>query len=308
MVGTDRELEVWAKRIDALEVALDRLGRPDLQDTLDAIRGLFVATAAGRLPRASAVGLLGRGVADLKARVVDPTRPADAEMHTELARAGAIPRRTSPPPPLPRVAPSSRSSAITPASARAIAAIGAAPVESDSDVDLAWGDGWAEAAMSDLAAGDDHEVAALLSAMTVPQPKAANLGRPRDELGTLREPLVAANGKSTSLENPDARVLMKGELQPGLLSDIIQLFAQNSETGRLYIEGGDKAASIYLIDGTIVNAVCGDLEAERGFFEAMNIHKGRFSYQRGVKTPDIRIFRTAQHLIMETLRLIDEQS
>jgi len=305
MRGADHELEVWAKRIDALEVALDRLGRADLQDTLDVIRGLFVATATGRVARESAVGLLGRGVAELKARVVDPARPADANVHAELARAGGI---SSPPPqeatPQAQTSQTSQTSAITPASAKAIAAL----AKRAFDVELMWGDGWAETAMSDLAAGDDDEVAALLLAMPAQQPPVPNPGRPRDELGTLREPLVAANGKSTSLENPEARVLMKGELQPGLLSDIIQLFAQNSETGRLYIEGGDKAASIYLIDGTIVNAVCGELEAERGFFEAMNIHKGRFSYQRGVKTPDVRIFRTAQHLIMETLRLIDEQS
>jgi hypothetical protein len=153
--------------------------------------------------------------------------------------------------------------------------------------------------------------------MTPPPPPAprgmSGPKRPTDDLGTLREPLLQRAGAAgapgaPATDGPDARVLMKGELQPGLLSDIIQLFAQNSETGRLYIEGVDRVASIYLTDGAIVNAQCDDVEGERAFFEAMNISKGRFSYQRGVRATDIRINRTAQHLIMEALRLIDEQA
>ena len=40
----------------------------------------------------------------------------------------------------------------------------------------------------------------------------------------------------------------------------------------------------------------------------MHIREGRFSYQRGVQAPEVRIYRSAQHLIMDTLRMIDEAS
>jgi hypothetical protein len=126
---------------------------------------------------------------------------------------------------------------------------------------------------------------------------------PRDELGTLREPI-------TGMRRPEgaARVLMKGELHPGLLSDLIQLFAQNMETGRLVIDGDGTVANVYFKDGKIVDAECGAETGEKAFFLSMLVREGRFSYQRSVEAPAVRIFRTAQHLIMDTLRLMDESS
>jgi hypothetical protein len=102
--------------------------------------------------------------------------------------------------------------------------------------------------------------------------------------------------------------MMKGELQPGLLADLVQIFAQNQETGRLVIEGGDGIpAVVHFKKGRIADAECGGESGERGFFHAMLIQEGRFSYQRGVEVPEERIFRSAHHLIMDTLRLIDER-
>jgi len=128
----------------------------------------------------------------------------------------------------------------------------------------------------------------------------------KDELGTLREPLLGAG----AADGDQARVLMKGELQPGLLSDLIQLFAQNQETGRLLIEDkrSRRSGSLYFLDGHLANAICDGAEAERGFYNVMKIGRGRFYYQRGVKVAEVKIEQATQHLILDTLRLIDEAS
>jgi hypothetical protein len=161
-------------------------------------------------------------------------------------------------------------------------------------------DDWASDVLADLGSADDDQLEALSSAVKALEPMS-----PRDELGTLREPLnrSAAGGGGAA-----ARVLMKGELHPGLLADLIQLFAQNTETGLLLIEGKGSRASIYFKDGVIVDTLCGEDIGEKGFFRSMHIREGRFSYQRGVEAETVRIFRTAQHLIMDTLRMMDEAS
>ena len=159
---------------------------------------------------------------------------------------------------------------------------------------------WATDVLADLGRADDAELLALTSAV-----KALETLSPRDELGTLREPL---NRSGKGAGGAAARVLMKGELHPGLLADLIQLFAQNTETGLLLIDGTDARASIYFKEGVIVDTLCGEDTGEKGFFRSMHIREGRFSYQRGVEAETVRIFRTAQHLIMDTLRMMDEAS
>jgi hypothetical protein len=125
--------------------------------------------------------------------------------------------------------------------------------------------------------------------------------KPKDNLGTLREGLRGT-------KNTSGRVLMKGELHPGLLTDLMQLFAQNMETGCLVVEGEAGTASVYFREGRIVDAALGSEVGEKAFFLAMGIREGRFSYQKDLDAGEVRIHRSAQHLIMDTLRIIDEAS
>ena len=164
------------------------------------------------------------------------------------------------------------------------------------------------AAVEDLLAGfgesSDDELAALIDAVEPPDLDAAPATSRTEGIGTLKEPLETMRG------TPEAStpILMKGELQDGLLSDLIQLFSQNKETGRLYLEGHGTTASLYFVGGDLLDAECGSHGGEEAFFHLMQIAEGRFSYQRGVTSAHQRIHRSAQHLIMDTLRLLDESS
>lgn len=155
---------------------------------------------------------------------------------------------------------------------------------------------WAGSMLSSLASADDAELAMLTDA-ALANKKVVSV---HDELGTLREPLSAAK--------PAGRVLMKGELHTGLLADLIQLFAQNAETGELTVETPAMKGSVFFKDGTIVDATAGETFGEKAFFYVMQAREGRFSYLRGVVSPETRIYRSAQHLIMDTLRIMDESA
>jgi len=207
------------------------------------------------------VSLFKRGIAEVRACVVDPERGVTDELVTELE--GAL-------------------SAVR--SRRELD-----PVTASVDDPL---DGFVDS--------DDEDLEALLAGIDEDAPEPAESEKPEDRLGTLREPLLPAESGAS------VQVLMKGELQPGLLSDLIQMFAQNSETGRLVILGEDERGEVFFDRGTIVDAAAAGKSGEEGFYGVMRIQKGRFAYERGVRAPTKRIFRSAQHLIMETLRLHDE--
>jgi len=153
---------------------------------------------------------------------------------------------------------------------------------------------WADMAFDSFAQLDDGELASLAHGVRGTSVAA----RVKDELGTLGEAIAGG---------ANVRVLMKGEIQPGLLCDLIQIFAQNAESGCLVLDAADGvSASIYFRDGKVVDAECQSDVGERGFFRAMGIASGRFSYKRGPEPKQVRIERSAQHLIMDTLRQMDE--
>lgn len=271
MTGTvEIDRSGWASRLDALDTALARLGRSDLVGPLKKMRELFDATTRGQVDQQVGAQLLSQSISEIKSCLAGKRSVTDLPFVADIRALLEAPVVSS--------RTTSNEIRLTP----------------DQEA-------WGASALAQF--GDESlDVDSLMSALSVPTPKA--VARSNDELGTLREPIVNMQAQSGA----DHRVLMKGELQPGLLSDIIQLFAQNAETGTLTVEGGARVATIFFAAGQIVDAICGEANGERGFFEAINITKGRFAYQRGVQSPEIRIFRSAQHLIMDTLRMLDEQA
>lgn len=146
----------------------------------------------------------------------------------------------------------------------------------------------------------DEEVDLLLESLGEDPPLVDDGAEPEDGLGTLREPLTPSTGRQ------EFRVLMKGDLQAGLLSDVIQMFAQNNETGRLVVQSGEGGGAVYFDTGRIVDATYGSDTGEPAFHRVMRLTRGRFSYERGVRATHTRIACSVQHLILDALRVIDE--
>jgi len=296
-------LSSWGQRITQLEAALEASGRRELAvSAMAPVRQLFDhLTRSPDGPPPDAVDLLGRAFAELKACIVDPGRAPDPgllqrlqERAAEVVPGGAPTVNGSGPSGTNGHAGPGFSSA-TPGFA-SVAEGDAAAADSPTS-EAAPLDGDAFALLQGFASGDDDELSALLDTVDA-RDASGQSERLKDELGTLRE----------NEDSHEGRVFMKGELQPGLLSDLIQLFAQNRETGRLLIESTQGKASLFLAEGQIVDAECGGEVGEKGFYNLMQIREGRFSYQRGIQSQNVRIYRKTQHLIMDTLRLIDESA
>ena len=269
----------WTQRIEQLERGLGVAQRESLAElALPPMRRLVDALAQSKVTPAIASAALADALAEIKRCIVSPerapdvavfeklaniTRPLVAPVETPSIAAGP----TSPPPPQ-----LTRETHMPPR--------GEAPLALDM--------------LAALADGSDDDLRSVIDSIEDDAIPAA-LPKPRDDLGTLREPLT--NG----------RVLMKGELQAGFLTDLIQLFTQNRETGRVAITG-DAEGEIYLADGQVVDATAGDRVGEKAFYYLMQLSRGRFAYQRGAIATQVRIARRTQHLIMDTLRMIDEAS
>jgi hypothetical protein len=321
-MGNDVRTDLWVDRIRTLEGALARCGRTDLSRAVLAIKEALADAALSDELRDPTLALVAEAVKDLRACVLDSSRTPDASIAEALTRlkgpslsdddwvdledveesnerTSSIrpPRRTSYP------AKSLAGGAPLASLAELSATTSQSPVRheapqsnpSHSPTTPAPSDHMAaETLLAGLASLESDNLDGLLNDLVphaVPE---------TDELGTMRSPLVKGS--------PDARVLMKGELHPGLLTDLVQLFAQNAETGRLVLreETSRRVASIFFDSGKIVDAALDGGVGEDAFMGAMAIRRGLFSYQRGVKADQFRITRSTKHLLFESLRLIDE--
>ncbi|MEM9692803.1 MAG: DUF4388 domain-containing protein [Myxococcota bacterium] len=269
--------QVWAQRLDTVEQALARAGRQDLIENATAVaRGALPALESGE--RDQAVEHLKRFMKTLKMCAVDPKRRFDDDVLSALRSLVDQPNSGDRLSLATAATPSERASA--PEDRDGLELLGSFGEASDDELDL------------------------LLGGVEVPDLTVTVEPYGSDGIGTLREPLDS----QPSSHGAQPRILMKGELHDGLVSDLIQLFSQNRESGLLFMEGVDKAtASLFFHDGRVVDAECGDQVGEEAFYHLMQIREGRFTYQRGVEAAETRIFRNAQHLIMDTLRLLDEQ-
>jgi hypothetical protein len=152
-----------------------------------------------------------------------------------------------------------------------------------------------EELLSSLGGMADASLVGLLANLGATKPKES------DGLGTMRGVLVEG-----AAEHP---ILMKGELHAGLLTDLIQLFAQNSESGRLALQDRSNGAiaSLFFERGQIVDATMGDSFGEDAFLRAASIRDGLFTYQRGISSAGHRITLPTRHLVFEALKVLDER-
>ena len=257
----------WLERLERLERALVQRGRENLAIVaITPLRQLMGRASSGEATLEPAMDLIGKAFVELKDCVVQIDKLPNLALFDEITRL-ARPKTLPPPPPE------------------------------------------GETIRDSFVQTTDADLERLLDAVGgSTAKKSSTRAKARDDLGTLREPYSNESAAGVAATEPadGGRVLMKGELHPQLVTDLIQLFSQNGETGMLYVESQGKKASAYFNAGAIVDAECGELSGEPAFFELMMMRDGRFSYQRGVSSTFTRIHRRTQHLLMETLRRIDE--
>ena len=91
------------------------------------------------------------------------------------------------------------------------------------------------------------------------------------------------------------------------LADVIQLNGINSFSGCITVQHGDSAGRIFFREGRIIHAEQGGRSGAEAFYDIMEWRSGRFSLEPNVSTTSHSIEMSAQHLLMEAHRVIDER-
>ena len=122
--------------------------------------------------------------------------------------------------------------------------------------------------------------------------------------GAAAPPAAARAGVPTE----DAHALLSGQIQEGVLSDVLQMLSANLKTGKFTIEGPGGAMHLWFQEGEIRHAATGDLSGEDAFFAAISQPSGSFLFVESSEAPPAQtINNKTQFLILEGLRKMDEE-
>ena len=107
-------------------------------------------------------------------------------------------------------------------------------------------------------------------------------------------------------ELADGKSEIEGNLNQISLVDLLQIFYLNRKDGILSLECAKEKATIYLLEGNVVNAQVGSVDGEKAFFRLLAWEKGNFWFTPAGVNCENKINHPTDYLIMEGLRQKDE--
>ena len=90
------------------------------------------------------------------------------------------------------------------------------------------------------------------------------------------------------------------------LADVMQMNGHNRFTGCITLEYGGSSGLIFFRDGEVIHAEQGELAGESAFHAIIRWPSGKFSLQPKVTTTSSSIRSSLHHLLLESMRLMDE--
>lgn len=101
--------------------------------------------------------------------------------------------------------------------------------------------------------------------------------------------------------------MFQGSLEEVKLPDIIQLMSVGGKSGCFVLSNdSNEEGRIFLNDGTIIHAVCGELKGEDAIYSLAIWDKGSFTFQIGEETQERTITKRNTNILMEVARKLDE--
>jgi response regulator RpfG family c-di-GMP phosphodiesterase len=97
-----------------------------------------------------------------------------------------------------------------------------------------------------------------------------------------------------------------GNLSEMGIPDIVQILSAGRKTGKIAIEGKDKTASIFMVEGQVVNAFIAELKGEEAVYEILRLTEGAFSIDPNAEIPERIINQSVDSLMIEGFRRLDE--
>jgi DNA-binding response OmpR family regulator len=105
-----------------------------------------------------------------------------------------------------------------------------------------------------------------------------------------------------------ARRGVTGQLENLGLPDIVQTLANGMKTAVVVLDSGDQSGRIWFRDGAVVHAKYGELVGELAFHAMARWKTGTFAIEHGVKNRRTTIECDPMFLVMESMRLMDEEA
>ena len=99
---------------------------------------------------------------------------------------------------------------------------------------------------------------------------------------------------------------VSGSLQEMGLPDVIQILANGRKNGRLKVRSGGVHGEMMFQDGSIHDAVFGDLTGAEAVYGILRLTEGDFALDPDMDPIEDRIGIPAHHLLLEAMRRIDE--
>lgn len=100
--------------------------------------------------------------------------------------------------------------------------------------------------------------------------------------------------------------MFQGSLHDVKLPDIIQLMIGSSRTGRFVLKRDHAEGRIYLKDGEIVHARCGELSGEEAIYYLAIWDEGTFVFEEDMLAEQNTVTKKNTHILMEVARRYDE--
>lgn len=129
-----------------------------------------------------------------------------------------------------------------------------------------------------------------------------------EELVARVENILIREAIRTEGEARRSRRGITGELENLSLPDIIQTLTIGMKTACVSLASNDRSGKIWFDNGVPKHAHTDTLEGEHAFYEMVRWSTGEFVIEHGVRSKQISLSQDPMYLLMEGLRLMDEQA
>jgi response regulator RpfG family c-di-GMP phosphodiesterase len=99
---------------------------------------------------------------------------------------------------------------------------------------------------------------------------------------------------------------VSGSLREMGLPDIVQVLFHGRKTGKLSVKSGAKAGEIHFLEGAVANALLGTLSGADAFYAMVRFDDGEFSLDPTFVPPKRVVAESAEALLLEGMRRMDE--
>ena len=99
---------------------------------------------------------------------------------------------------------------------------------------------------------------------------------------------------------------VSGDLREMGLPDIVQVLFHGRKTGNLRVKSNGKSGEIHFLEGAIANAVLGALSGTEAFYAMVRFTEGEFALDPSFVPPKRLVQESAEALLLEGMRRMDE--